>query len=140
MNTDKVIGILCILIGIGIFMYFQNLQAQKRLEAATRPVKEEIIASHRPRIITFSASWCGACQQLKPVLNKVMENYSQSVDLEIVNLDKKQNTQNAQMTRMFGVSAIPATFIFDRQGNLVFKHVGYMEPEELDKHLRKAVF
>ena len=35
-----------------------------------------------------------------------------------------------------GISAIPATFIIDRQGNLIDRHVGYMSKEEFEKKLK----
>ncbi len=136
MNRDQIMIYVFIALTACIFFYFRNTQENSRLEAAVKPIKESIAASHRPRVITFTAKWCGACQQFKPILNKVMANYVQSIDCQIIDVDNKAY---AKMTRDFGVSSIPATFIFDRSGNLIHKQVGLIEPEDLDEYLRKTV-
>jgi len=136
MNRDKVMICLFIAIGVGIFIYFHIAQDNENLLRNLAPLRKTIMAAKRPRIVTFTAPWCAPCQQFKPVLKKVMINYSQSIDCEIINIDDKNNKDIA---RSFSVKYIPATYVFDRQGNLIYKHTGYIDPEELDYYLRKTI-
>ncbi len=136
MNRDKIMIFLFIAIGLGIFFYFRTNEDTQHLEEKLGSVKKTIIAVHRPRIITFTAPWCPACQQLKPVLKQVMSNYSQSVDCDILNVDSKDNKD---MVNLFSVRSIPATYVFDREGKLIFRHIGYISPEELDSYVRKTI-
>jgi thioredoxin 1 len=136
MNRDKIMILIFIIIAGGIFYYFQSLQDTTRLDETIGPLKQKIAAANRPRVINFTAPWCPACKQLKPVLNEVMNNYSRSVDCEILNVNDKGNLE---MVRSFRVKAIPVTYVFDRKGNLVFKHVGYMGTQELDNQIRKTI-
>jgi len=136
MNRDRIMIFIFLAIAAGIFYYFNSVQDTTHIEEAVGPLKEKIAAANRPRIISFTAKWCGACKQFKPVLKEVMANYSSSVDCEILDVDDKHNLERV---RSFRVSSIPATYVFDRKGNLILKHIGYMSTEELDKYLRKTI-
>jgi thiol-disulfide isomerase/thioredoxin len=46
-----------------------------------------IAAPGTVNIVGFSASWCEPCQQLKPVLRAVADDYPDDVQLGIVDLD-----------------------------------------------------
>jgi thioredoxin 1 len=136
MNRDKIMICLFIAIGLGIFLYFQSINDSASLDKRLVSIKKTIIAANRPRVITFTAPWCPACQQFKPVLKEVMLNYSRSVDCQILNVDDKVNKE---IVKTFSVRSIPATYVFARSGNLVFKHIGYIDSEELDSHIRKTI-
>ncbi len=136
MNRDKIMICLFIAMAIGIFFYFQFAQENKNLIESLAPFRKTIMAVKRPRVVNFTAKWCAPCQQFKPILKKVMMNYSQSVDYESIDIDDKGNKD---LVRSFSVKSIPATYVFDRQGNLIFKHIGYIDPEELDYYLRKTI-
>ena len=65
-----------------------------------------------------------------------MDNFSQSVDCDIINIDDKGYKD---IVSSFAIKSIPAIYVFDRQGNLVFKHIGYVDGAELDYYLRKTI-
>jgi thioredoxin-like negative regulator of GroEL len=136
MNRDKIMVCIFIAVGIGIFLYFQSELENKKLIERLAPLRKVIMTAKRPRVVCFTAQWNAPCQQFKPVLKKVMDNYSQSIDCDIINTDNKGNKN---MVDSFAIKSIPAIYVFDRQGNLVFKHVGYVESEELDYYLRKTI-
>lgn len=136
MNRDKIMILIFIVIAGGIFYYFQSAQDAEHLDESIGPLKQKIAAANRPRVINFTAPWCSACKQLKPVLKEVMNNYNRSVDCEILNVDDKSNLE---MVRSFRVKAIPVTYVFDRKGNLIFKHIGYISAQDLDSQVRKTI-
>lgn len=58
-------------------------------------------ASHRqPILVDFYATWCGPCQMLRPVLEKVVQEYA--VGLAKVDIDQSPDLANA-----YGVEGVP---------------------------------
>lgn len=56
-------------------------------------------------IIKFSASWCGPCKTLEPVLAKVQE--ASGVPVFEVDID-----ENPKSVELFGIRAVPTVMIF----------------------------
>ncbi|PJA40460.1 thioredoxin [candidate division WWE3 bacterium CG_4_9_14_3_um_filter_34_6] len=55
------------------------------------------------KLIDFYADWCGPCQAMKPVFEKVMPEFSGKIELEKIDVDK-----NPEKAQEFGVMGIPA--------------------------------
>lgn len=136
MNRDKIMIFVFLAIAIGIVAYFKTIDDNKHFEESLIPLEKNIAATGRPRIIFFTARNCPVCQQYKPVIEKVVKNYSRSVDCEIIDI---RNDSNNKMVQLFLIKALPSIFIFNKQGNLIFKHRGEVGFEELDKNLRNTV-
>jgi len=97
-------------------------------------------------LVNFWATWCGPCRAEIPDLVELQDKYRDR--LQIVGIsedegppepvkryaaDKKINYPVAMLTpeieRLFpGISAIPTTFVLDRDGRLMQKHVGMLPP------------
>jgi len=57
-----------------------------------------------PKVVAFTAVWCGPCRQAKPHLAR-ME--SAGVEVEIVDIDK-----NPELARRYGVTSVPTFFVY----------------------------
>lgn len=68
----------------------------------------------KPAIIDFYAPWCGPCQRISPIMEKLAEEY----DGEIV-IYKMDIGKNREVARAFSVTSIPAVLYIPLDGEPV---------------------
>ncbi|XP_009783477.1 thioredoxin H2-like [Nicotiana tabacum] len=80
-------------------------------------------------VIDFTATWCGPCKTMEPVINDFAAKYT---DVEFVKIDVDELADVAQE---YGVQAMP-TFVLIRKGKFVDKVVG-ADKDGLKKKIEK---
>ncbi len=121
----------------------------------------------RPLLVNFWATWCVPCRDEFPDLVRIDEQYRpRGLDFITVSLDDvSELTQNvplflrqvrgeripayllnaidpdAAITAVDNMwrGELPATFLFDARGQLVFKHSGRIKPDELIAAIQKVL-
>ena len=120
----------------------------------------------RPLLINFWATWCDPCREEFPDLVRVDSDYrSKGLNFVAVSLDdisdiktavpKFLNEMKATMPVVLlnvndpkpAIKAVdekwdgelPATFLYDKEGKVIFRHFGKIKPDELRAVLDKAV-
>ena len=58
----------------------------------------------RPKVIAFTAAWCGPCKQAKPFLVQVE---AAGVEVQVVDID-----EHPDMARRYGVTSVPTFFVY----------------------------
>ncbi|MBL8492989.1 MAG: tetratricopeptide repeat protein [Rhodocyclaceae bacterium] len=89
-------------------------------DASVEDFEEKVVAaSHRvPVLVDFWAPWCAPCRTLKPILEKLAEEYEGRFLLAKVNSD-----ENQELAMRYGVRSIPAVKAFSG-GALVDEFMG----------------
>jgi len=119
----------------------------------------------RPLLINFWATWCDGCREEFPDLVKIDNDYRDKVNFVSISLDEVTEiktavpdflkTMKAQMlVVLLNVKdpepaihavdaawdgALPATYLYDKDGKVVFKHFGVIKPAELRSAIDKQV-
>ena len=66
--------------------------------------KEELVfLGDKPAIVDFTATWCGPCQRIAPILDELANEYDGKIVIYKVDIDK-----NRDLAKAFNVSSIPA--------------------------------
>ena len=66
-------------------------------------VEELKYLGDKPAIVDFTASWCGPCQRIAPILEELAKEYKGDIVIYKVDIDKERGLAQA-----FNVSSIPA--------------------------------
>jgi len=123
-------------------------------------------AKPRPLLVNFWATWCDPCREEFPDLVKIDNDYrSKGLDFIAISLDDLpdikttvpnflREMQATMPTYLLNVSdpepailsvdkgwsgALPATFLYDADGKVVFKHFGRVTTPELRAAIEKLV-
>jgi len=96
-------------------------------------------------VLSFWASWCGPCKAEMPILTQFYERHRKDADkfeLLAISIDDEQRDAERFATEMklpfpilmdthksvadsYGVEAIPALFIIDANGKVIYAHIGF---------------
>ncbi len=89
----------------------------------------EVLASEKPVLVDFFATWCAPCRMLSPVLEEIAQEYAEKIKVVKVDVDEA-----GELAMRFGVSSIP-TLVLVKDGAVVKTSVGYVPKEALEQML-----
>ena len=84
-------------------------------------------------MVDFFADWCGPCQVLGPILEKIAEQYKNDVVLMKANLDDLPAT-----AQKFGVEKIPTVILF-KDGKPINGFVGLVPENAIKEWLENLI-
>ncbi len=91
----------------------------------------EVTQADQPVLVDFSATWCGPCKQLEPLVHEVAEEYQGRLKVIKVDVDKAPNA-----AAKLGVMSVP-TLLFYQQGNVRDQLVGLVKKQEITDRVDK---
>ena len=77
----------------------------------------EIQAQGLPLVIDFSATWCGPCKKIAPIIDELAGDYEGKAVVCKCDVDECD-----ELTGKFGIRNVP-TILFIKNGAVVDKHV-----------------
>ncbi|WP_029209414.1 thioredoxin [Aquimarina agarilytica] len=85
----------------------------------------EVLSQDKPVLLDFYADWCGPCQTLLPVVEKLSDEYAGRFEIRKVNVDK-----NRELSAQFKIRSIPALF-FIKDTKVVDQIIGLAPEDQL---------
>ena len=78
---------------------------------------QEVLASDKPVLLDFWASWCGPCRMVSPIVDEIAEE-REDIKVGKVNVDEE-----SELAAKFRVMSIP-TLVVMKNGEIVSQSVG----------------
>lgn len=79
---------------------------------------EALQAEGLPLVLDFSATWCGPCKKIAPIIEELAGEYEGRVNIGKCDVD-----DNEELASQFGIRNVP-TVLFIKDGKVVDRHVG----------------
>jgi thioredoxin 1 len=95
--------------------------------------KREVLESDLPVLVDFWAAWCGPCQIVGPLVDKIAEEYEGKLKVLKLNVD-----ENPQTPANYGIRAIPTLILFNK-GEVVEKIVGVQPKTTIENMIRRVL-
>ena len=93
----------------------------------------EVLASGKPVVIDFWATWCGPCRVLGPTVEEVAEEYADKAIVAKCNVDDCED-----ISMKYGIRNIP-TLVFIKNGEVVDRTVGVVSKQDITSRIEKLL-
>jgi len=117
------------LLALLILLYSHQLSfAQSSIDR----IPKEIFKIPLPKLLDFGAGTCIPCKKMAPILAELTEEYKGRVVIKIIEV-----YQERELTRVNGIRLIPTQIFFDGKNQEVYRHVGFMDKDQIKKVFNK---
>ena len=93
----------------------------------------EALKAPHPVVVDFTATWCGPCKMLGPILKEYQAEYEGKLKIYSMDLDANQKT-----AVMLGITTVP-TLVFLKDGQEVARCTGYRPKPALAQYFQKLI-
>ena len=111
----------------------------------------EYSSNEKLTVISFWATWCVPCKKELNNISELYEEWVEDYDVELVaiSIDDSRNMakvktyingqgwdfevlldSNSDLKRALNFQTVPFTLLIDQDGNIVYRHTGYVEGDE----------
>ena len=88
----------------------------------------------KPAIVDFTATWCGPCQRLAPILDELAGEFKGKVEVYKVDVDKCKS-----LAKAFEISSIPCLLFIPADGQEPQRVVGLRDKATLKKEIETII-
>lgn len=93
--------------------------------------QSEVLGSNGTVLVDFSATWCGPCKMLAPIIDELDTEVEGRAKVLKVDVDK-----SSDIARKYNIMGVPTVIIF-KNGTAVEQIVGFQPKEILKSKLEK---
>lgn len=92
----------------------------------------DIVKSKDICVVEFSASWCGPCRLMAPILEDLSDKYKGKYFFYQIDIDSAEN-----VAARCEIKAVPTIIVY-KKGEEVARTTGYQEFDEIERFLLNA--
>lgn len=89
-------------------------------------VIQQALASGKPTLVDFGASFCIPCKKMKPILDSLKKEYSGRANVIFVDIKEER-----AIPGKYKIQIMPTQVFFDAKGKEVKRHLGFMDKPEI---------
>src|SRR5580692_9152134 len=78
----------------------------------------EVLKSDLPVLLDFTATWCGPCKALAPIIDTIAQEYTGQLKVAKLDIDNSPDTPSR-----YGIRGVPTVILF-KNGQEVARQVG----------------
>lgn len=93
----------------------------------------EVIQSDVPVLVDFSATWCGPCKAIAPLVGQLADEYQGKMKVGTIDIDDSPG-----VAQRFGIRGVPTLYVF-KGGEVVGKMVGAASKQNIAQLMQRAL-
>jgi thioredoxin 1 len=94
---------------------------------------QEVLQSDVPVLVDFTATWCGPCRQVAPLVDHVADEYAGRVKVTKLDIDDAPGT-----AQKYGIRGVPTLYVF-KGGQVVAQQVGAVPKNMIQQLVERAL-
>jgi thioredoxin 1 len=92
----------------------------------------DIINSEVPTLVDFSATWCGPCKMMEPILQNLSKKIGDNARILKVDIDK-----NPAVANYYKIQSVPTLLLFVK-GEIKWRQSGVVNEQQLAEVISKV--
>jgi thioredoxin 1 len=92
-----------------------------------------VLKSDLPVLVDFTATWCGPCRQVSPLVDQLADEYEGRAKVTKVDID-----ESPEVATRFGIRGVPTLLVF-KGGQVVQQQVGAAAKSKLADMLNRSL-
>ncbi len=94
------------------------------------PAVGDIPVNNMVTMVNLGAKYCVPCKMMAPILAELEKEYQGRAAIIFIDIQKQKGK-----AKEFNVSTIPAQIFYDRSGQEVWRHIGFLDKESIKEKL-----
>jgi thioredoxin 1 len=95
------------------------------IDADDNSFENEVLKADRPVLVDFSATWCGPCKKLEPIVEELATEFTGKLKVTHVDIDHARGT-----AMKFGIMSVP-TVLYMKGGDIKETQVGLVSKDKM---------